>query len=215
MKDIAIYGAGGLGREVASALSNIICDSPDGWNLVGFFDDGYEIGTEIFNSAKILGGMKELNEWDRPLCVALCFGSPATMKAVSSRLSNPNLSFPNLICKSVYIGDRNTFRIGKGNIIQGTSEMTVNVSLGDFNLLNGDVVLGHDVNIGNCNILMPGCRISGEVTMGDCCLIGAMAFVKQQLRLGDHVTLSPLSALLTKPKDNALYIGNPAKRLKY
>ena len=41
MKDIAIYGAGGFGREVACMIKHIneSADEPI-WNLVGFFDDG-------------------------------------------------------------------------------------------------------------------------------------------------------------------------------
>ena len=40
MKDIAIYGAGGLGREVA-CLIRMINESKEipEWNFIGFFDD--------------------------------------------------------------------------------------------------------------------------------------------------------------------------------
>lgn len=75
--------------------------------------------------------------------------------------------------------------------------------------------MGHDVSMGDFNVLMPGARISGEVSIGDYNLIGADSFVKQQIRIGRHVTLSPLSALLTKPKDGNVYIGNFAKLFKF
>ena len=38
MKDIAIYGAGGFGREMASLLKRINSIEKQ-WNFVGFFDD--------------------------------------------------------------------------------------------------------------------------------------------------------------------------------
>ena len=38
MKDIAIYGAGGFGREVACILEKINEVEPK-WHLVGFYDD--------------------------------------------------------------------------------------------------------------------------------------------------------------------------------
>ena len=38
MKEIAIYGAGGFGREVA-CLINRINEVEPAWNLVGFFDE--------------------------------------------------------------------------------------------------------------------------------------------------------------------------------
>ena len=41
MKDIAIFGVGGFGREVLALIKNINEVTPT-WNIVGFFDDGYE-----------------------------------------------------------------------------------------------------------------------------------------------------------------------------
>lgn len=40
MKDIAIYGAGGFGREVASLIKRIN-RIENQWNFVGFFDDDF------------------------------------------------------------------------------------------------------------------------------------------------------------------------------
>ena len=39
MKDIAIYGAGGLGREIASDLDKFFPED-ELRRLIGFFDDG-------------------------------------------------------------------------------------------------------------------------------------------------------------------------------
>ena len=43
MKDIAIYGFGGFGREVACVIQAINEIEPT-WNLIGFFDDGQVVG---------------------------------------------------------------------------------------------------------------------------------------------------------------------------
>ncbi|MCM1483321.1 MAG: serine acetyltransferase [Muribaculaceae bacterium] len=214
MKDIAIYGAGGLGREVAAVLDYML-DENESWRLVGFFDDGIPEGTEIGSFGKVLGGMDALNLWKTPLAVALCFGDGRITRIVHSKITNPSVSFPNLISHSFCITDPLTFKIGIGNIIHGGCVATTNIQIGDFNLLNGDVTFGHDVHVGSYNTFMPGCRISGEVTIGNGCLFGAMSFVKQLLHIGDNVRLSPLSPLLKNPEDNCLYVGNPAKKFKF
>ncbi len=214
VKDIAIYGAGGLGREVASTLNSFFPENKPR-RLVGFFDDGKQTGEPISHFGKCLGGINELNAWPAPIEVALCFGDGNTSKKVFSKIKNPNVSFPNLIYQDFSIADKKTFKIGKGNIITGRCGVTANVTIGDFNLLNGGVVFGHDARVGSYNTFMPGCRISGEVTIGNCCLFGSMSFVKQCLKIGDNVRLSPLSPLLTNPKDDSLYIGNPAKKFKF
>lgn len=214
MKEIAIYGAGGLGREVASVLEFLFPeDEPR--RLVGFFDDGKQRGSAVAHFGTILGGINELNAWPKPLEIALCFGNGGTTQAVYDKIHNPNISFPNLISDTFKASDKETFKIGIGNIIHGGCGVTTNVTIGDFNLLNGSVVFGHDVHVGSFNTFMPGCRISGEVIIGNCCLFGTMSFVKQCLKIGNNVRLSPLSPLLTNPKDNSLYIGNPAKRFKF
>lgn len=214
MKDIAIYGAGGLGREVACLIRNINAVEPQ-WNLIGFFDDGVEIGKPVSHFGKVLGGLNALNTWEQPLAVAIAIGSPQTVSLLTSQITNTAISFPNLIDPSFYVGDTQSFSIGRGNIIQGCCVATVDISIGNFNILNGYIVLGHDVALGDCNVLMPGCRISGGVKIGTRNIIGADSFVLQNIKIGQDVILSPLSALLTQPKDGTTYIGNPAKKLKY
>lgn len=214
MKDIAIYGAGGLGREVVALIEAINQDSSQ-WNLIGFFDDGKAIGEQISNFGKVLGGMNELNSWKESLCIVLAFGSPNTVRAIRNKIKNQHISFPNLIHPSFFIGDTSTFFIGEGNIIQRNCAVTTSVTIGNFNLLNGSVGFGHDATIGDFNTFMPGCNVSGEVTIGNENLFGAMSFVKQGIRIGNNITLGPLSPLLIKPKDGCTYIGNPAKLFKF
>lgn len=214
MKDIALYGAGGLGREIACVINRINKVSPT-WNLIGFFDDGKEIGEEVSHFGKCLGGINELNNWPSSLSIVLCFGAPKTIKYISEKINNHLIDFPNLIDPSCIITDTDTFNIGVGNVFQANCLLTTDVSIGNFNLFNGSVSIGHDTKIGNFNVLMPGVKVSGEIAIGKENLFGTNSFIKQQLKIGDNVTLSPLSALLTKPKDNSLYVGNPAKKIVY
>jgi UDP-3-O-[3-hydroxymyristoyl] glucosamine N-acyltransferase len=214
MKDIAIYGMGGLGREVACKLVDINAVNPQ-WNFVGFFDDGAPESKIASTHGQLLGNIDTLNNWIEDLAVLLCFGNPRTLEVVRRKITNPRISFPNLIHPNFYIGDSETFHIGEGNIILGSCSATCNITIGNYNIFNTSVVLGHDVTVGDFNVFMPASRISGEVTIGSRNLFGAVSFVKQQIKISDDVTLSPLSALLTKPKSGNTYIGNPAKVFKY
>lgn len=214
MKQIAIYGAGGFGREVACMIEQINSVEPT-WQLLGFFDDGVAPGTEISHFGKVLGNYEVLNHWTSPISVAVCIGVPRIVKKVVERVDNPMVDFPNLIHPNFNIIDPYTFVIGKRNIIKGGCSCTTNVRLGDFNVLNGRVNFGHDIFVGNFNTFMPGTTISGEVTIGNENLFGVNAIVIQCIKIGDSITLSPGSVLLKKPKNGGLYIGNPAKLLKY
>ena len=47
MKKIAIYGAGGFGKEVACLINRINANGGD-WQLIGFFDDNTKaVGTDV------------------------------------------------------------------------------------------------------------------------------------------------------------------------
>lgn len=213
MNDIAIYGAGGFGKEVA-CLIHWINEVKSQWDLIGFFDDEVEPGTFISHYGKVLGGMSTLNSWNKPLNVVFAIGSNKVLRKLSSLISNTNISFPNIIAPNFVIKDTATFRIGKGNIIQGGCVISCDVVVGDFNVFNGAVVLGHDVKIGDCNILMPAVRISGEVVIGDCNFFGVGSIVLQQLKIENNTKLAAGSVLMTKPKAGSLYLGVPAKILK-
>lgn len=214
MKDIAIFGAGGFGREIACLLKIINQKNPT-WNLVGFFDDGVEKGTQISHYGCVLGGMEELNSWSTRLAVAIAIGTPNSLKFVRERIVNSQVSFPNIIHPDFIMNDPDTFRIGEGNIIQASCSASCDVTIGNFNVFNGSISMGHDDMIGNYNILMPALRISGEVIIGNENLIGVGSIILQQIRIGNNVCLGAGSVLMTKPKDNNTYLGNPAKIFKY
>ncbi len=214
MRDIAIFGAGGFGREVA-CLIRMINESHEEpcWNLVGFFDDGIAEGTFVSHFGICLGGMDALNKWNTPLDVCVAIGRGVIVEKVVSRITNPMVEFPNVICPDFFVSDPNGFNIGKGNIVQGACAVTTDVTIGDFNVFNGSVVIGHDVEIANFNTFMPGVRISGEVKIGNRNLFGVYGVVLQCLTVKDDTTLAAGSVLMTKPKAGYTYIGVPAKKM--
>lgn len=215
MKDLAIYGAGGFGREVA-CLIKLINEKEPTWNLIGFFDDNPNLkGQMISHYAPCLGGIDELNAYSKPLDLTIPIGNPNIVKKIVDKIKNPIITYPNLIHPSFKLADENAFTIGKGNIIQGDCSASCDVSFGDFNVLNGGVVFGHDAKVGNFNTFMPATRISGEVHIGDENFFGVGSIVLQQIKIGNHVRLGAGSVMMTKPKDGNLYIGNPAAKFKF
>lgn len=215
MKNLAIYGAGGFGKEVACLIDRInkACDEPL-WNLIGFFDDGKPKGSQISHYGIVLGDLEDLNRWSGHLDIAVAIGNPNTISSIVKGITNSSISYPNLIDPNFKVADPKSFNIGQGNIIQGSCFASCDVTIGNFNVLNGSVVLGHDVTIGDCNVLMPAVRISGEVVIDSHNMFGINSVVLQQLRIGKHVTVGAGSVLMTRPKDEGLYIGVPAKRFK-
>ncbi|MBR5736516.1 MAG: NeuD/PglB/VioB family sugar acetyltransferase [Bacteroidales bacterium] len=214
MKDIAIFGAGGFGREIACLITIINQDKPF-WNLIGFFDDNPGLkGKMISHYGPCLGGVEELNAYPEPLCVTIPIGNPKVVRSIVRKITNEKISFPNIIHPDFVIKDPKTFNIGKGNIIQDGCSVSCDVSIGDFNVLNGGVVFGHDDKVGSYNSFMPAIRVSGEVVIGDANFFGVGSIILQQIKIGNEIRLGAGSVLMTKPKDGKLYVGNPAKKIE-
>lgn len=213
--NIAIYGAGGLGREVACLIHQINEREPK-WNLIGFFDDTPALkGTQISHFGPCLGGIEVLNAWNEELAVVLAIGNGTSVRRLYEAMNNPKVWFPNLVHPNHSLADSETFIIGRGNIVQGEFFASCDVNIGNFNVFNGSVTLGHDVEVGSFNSFMPAVRISGNVKIGQENFFGAGSIVLEKITIGKNVRLGAGSVLMTRPKDGRLYLGIPAMMTVY
>lgn len=214
MKDIAVFGAGGFGREVA-CLIRMINDSLEvpRWNFIGFFDDNAELKGTRNEYGEVLGGKEVLNHWQTPIDIAIAIGSPAVVQKVAESINNSNIDFPNLIAPTVTVFDANNYTIGKGNIICTNSLISCNVTIGNFNLLNGYITIGHDASIGSYNVIMPSVNISGGVLIGDRNFMGLQSAVIQYLKIGNDTRIGAGAIVMRNTKDGYLYVGVPAKKV--
>lgn len=211
MEDIAIYGAGGFGKTVACLINSINVVKKK-WNLIGYFDDGYPIGYNA-HYAKVIGGINELNAYQRKINVVFAIGKPHIIQTLVNKVENINVEYPNLLAPNALILDEDTLVMGKGNIVMFNCLISNHVTIGDFNTFNCGVYLGHDDVIGSFNSLMPSVRISGEVKIGNLNFFGVSSVVLQQKTIGNNTTIGANSVVMRKTLDNHLYLGNPAKRI--
>lgn len=211
MKDIAIFGAGGFGREVA-CLINLINKKNPTWNLIGFFDDGKEKGCKN-EYGEILGGIKELNEWHKSLAVVVAIGNPQIVRRIVGNIQNELVEYPNIIATSTIFLDNNNIVFGKGNIVCSGCLFSCNVKVGDFNIFNGYITVGHDVTIGDFNSLMPAVRVSGEITVGNGNFFGVNSVILQQVKIGNDTRIGANSLIIRKTKDGNTYVCPPAEIL--
>ena len=211
MKDILIYGFGGFGHEVACILQHINKVEPT-WNIVGYIDDGVEVGTAC-KYGKVLGNIDTLNAWETPVSVAIAVGSPKYLEEIPSKITNPLVDFPNIIAPNVFYFDKDEVTMGKGNIVTFGCRFSTSIQMGDFNVLDGCISFGHDVVLGSYNMLFPEVRISGQTTIGNKNYFGSQCFAAQCLKIGNENRFGAGTYILRKIKDGGLYMGNPAKKI--
>ncbi|RZL14526.1 MAG: acetyltransferase [Pedobacter sp.] len=212
MKDIAIIGAGGFGREVKMLIDQINRHQP-AYNLVGFYDDGVRSGT-IINGFPVLGEVEMINRVTRNICIIVAIGSPQLKEKMISKINNPFISYPTLIHPNALIGDDNV-NLGKGCIICAGTIITVNIDIGDHVILNLSCTVGHDSKIGNYCSFMPSVNVSGEVNINDYVYIGTGAKIINQLEIGTHSIIGAGAVVSRSIPAKCTAVGIPAKPIRY
>lgn len=209
-RKLAIYGAGGFGREMAVMIEQINNQSP-AWDVIGFFDDGFQNNEEV-DGLKVLGGINDLNSYSNILSICLAVADPVIRFNLAKRITNPKINFPVIIHPQANVGDSKRNGLGRGSIITAGVIFTTGIELGEFSIVNLSSTIGHDVKLGACCTVMPGCSISGNVSIGSCSLMGTGSRIIQGITIGENCRIGA-GAVVTKSFENNLKIlGVPARK---
>ena len=212
MRDIVIFGSGGMAREVAFLIEEINRAAPQ-WNLLGFVEADRERVSETIGKYRVYCTEEELLEelLDKKLAAVIGIGDPAAIHKIATRFAaSPNLDFPNLIHPTV-VRDESGVALDRGNILCAGSIFTTGIAIGSFNIFNYNSSYGHDLRVGDSCVFNPGVQISGGVEMGSRCLVGTGATILQYLKIGDDVTVGAGSVVTKDVATGTTVVGVPAK----
>ena len=213
MKKIAVFGAGGFGREVHMIIDQIN-QKKIKHEFIGYFDDTYEPG-EIINDFPVLGGVHELNQWSEPLEIVCAVGDPKDKKSIIENIKNENVSYPVLIHPTALIGNMKFNSIGEGSIITAGVVVTVNIALGKHVILNLACTIGHNTRIGDYGSFMPTVNISGDVVIEKGVYVGTGAQIINKLTIGENTIIGAGAVVAETLPPNCTAVGMPAKPVKF
>ena len=212
MKDIAIIGAGGFGREVKLIIEAINAVALT-YNFVGFFDDGVAKET-LVNGYPVIGNLQDLNDIEHPLCVVLGIGVPGVKRKIVEKITNTNISYPTIIHPSAIIS-KDDVTVGRGVVICALSVVTCNIAIQEFVTLNLMCTVGHDTIIKGYSSFMPSVNISGEVSIENGVYVGTGAKIINQLSIGQNTIVGAGAVVSKSLPDNCTAVGIPAKPIKF
>lgn len=208
VKKIVLYGASGFGREVANLIKIINKKTPV-YEIVGFIDDGIDIGTFI-DGYEVIGDKDWFNNHKDVSCVC-CIANVNLKENIQESLTAQGIKFESIIDPNIIIPESS--KVGDGCIIYGLTRISVNVTLEDGVFLSSYISVGHDVKIGKYSSIMPGTGISGHCAIGQKVFIGGHSFIVPGKKIGDSATIAAGSVVFTNVRKSTTVLGNPAKRV--
>lgn len=199
---LAIFGAGGMGREML-VLAQVINQASARWDAIIFIDD--------FVSEKYISDVQvhrykdiELNEFE----VVVALGEPAYREKLAIELT-PKTTLATLIHPNVMIP--HDTKVGAGVVIGAGVFISCNVTLYDNVLIQPGAYISHDCVIKSHSVVCSLVSLGGNTVIGSRSFIGMNSCVRERSIIGDQ-TIVGMGAVITKDiPNNSLAVGNPAR----
>lgn len=206
MKKIAIYGAGGFGREVAWLAES--CDGA--FDVACFVDDDPILIGKKLNGIPVVD-FDGLKHQFPGIGVVVAIGSPSVRKAVVEKLSMAGFISERLIHPRTEMS--RWVEVGEGAVICAGCILTTNVRMGKQVQINLGCTIGHDVVMEEYATLAPGVHVSGFVHLGKRVYVGTGAVLingteESPLMIGDDVVIGA-GACITKSISYGTWGGCP------
>lgn len=211
-KRIVIIGAGGMAREVASAV-----------HAINRTTRQYELLGHVVSNLSCLGSRDVRDqvlgdyEWilahrDSIDALAIGVGTPNLRLKLAAELRHlvPAVEWPAIIHPTAII-DTDSAQIAQGSFVGAGVTATVNITLEPFALCNFGCTIGHEARIGTGSVINPGAHISGGVVLGASVLVGCGAQILQYLLIGSGATIGAGAVVTRNVPDGATVVGIPAR----
>ncbi|QJR34118.1 acetyltransferase [Gemmatimonas groenlandica] len=211
MNEIVIYGAGGLGREVAQILEDInACESR--WSVRGFLSDDIALHGTISGDLPIIGSSEWVRARTTPVAVVVAVGNPALKHRLVQRVRSPLTTFPTIVHPSVVMGRR--VSLGEGTVVGAGAVFTVDIRVGAFVTVGIGCTVSHDDVLCDYATLAPGVNISGNVRVGEGTDVGTGSQVIQGVSIGEWSIVGSGAVVCRDLPANVTAVGVPAKTIK-
>lgn len=212
---IAIYGAGGFGREVVW-LAQSIMTSGQGLEVVCFIDDNDEICGTKLNEFEVLSLFQAKGKYPG-VCVVSGIGVPKVRELTMRKVCEAGFSVATLIHPRVEMSK--LIEIGEGTVICAGNILTTNIVLGKHIQINLSCTIGHDVIMRDYVTLAPGVLISGYVHIGKRVYIGTGAVIingtkNNPIVIGDDVVIGAGASVTQSIPSGETWVGVPARPIK-
>lgn len=208
---IAIYGAGGFGREVLQLICDINVLQPT-WTCVGFIVDSGFTSQSLVHGLPILGGIDWL-EANPDIDVVVAVGSSSARFKIAKNIRNRcHNNFATLVHPRAWIGEN--VEVGAGSIICAGALITTDIEISEHVQVNIGSTIGHDAVLGEFVTLNPSVNVSGNVTLREGVEVGTGSIIIPGCVVGEWSIVGAGSVVTKAIKENCTAVGAPARVIK-
>lgn len=207
-KILAIYGSGGLGREVYDIANRRNAVSSQ-WSKIIFINDFTQ--SDDFRSTSMVAFTSILSSANKIECV-IATGEPSVREKLFNKVAEAGITFATLIDPHAQVSPFAT--LGKGTIVSEYSSIHCDVTIGENCLIQPYSNIGHDISIDDHSVMSSHCAPGGASRFGKRVYVGMHASIKENLTIGDDAIVGMGAVVFRDVVAGSVVVGNPARVTK-
>lgn len=202
---LAIFGAGGQGKEVLELAQNIN-EKENRWDEMVFIDDVQDEGTCM--------GIKRVHYTTFEKMNAICefiiaLGEPVAKRKIYDFLKDRKCSFAILISPDAQVSS--FAMVGEGVIIKRGAIVSPQAEIGKNTTLQSYVAVGHDAIVGEHCQISTHSVIGGHTVLGNEVFVGLHCPIRDRVTIGSRAVISAGAVVLKSVPENVTVMGNPCR----
>ncbi len=203
---LAIYGAGGLGREVLELVKQIN-KAENRWSDFCFIDDihphrhlkGYPVVT-----------LHDLSPAEYDIVVGV--GEPAVRALMAKKAIDAGFQLATVIHPLARVSEDVTF--GEGTIVCDRAYVSCDCVIGKNVYLQPNCNVGHDCTIGDDSVISAYANLAGSCQIGARVYIGLNAAIRESTTIGEDTIISMGAIVFNDIGSAVIALGNPARVMR-
>ena len=205
---LALYGAGGFGKETFDMVS---IHMKDKWEEVIFIDDVKPVSE--FHGTRVLP-YKQFMEIYSPQNaeIVITQGTPSNKKLIYDRIKADGFIMPKLIHPNAYVADDAI--LDEGVIVFVGTTISSTTRIGKCSAVLTYSLVGHDTHIGDFCQISAMVLINGNANIGDESFVGGGARIREKISIGNNSIVAMGACVMKDVQDGVLVMGNPARVIK-
>ena len=203
MKTLAIYCAGGLGKEIYD-----LAERSKKYAKIFFVDDAIIDKTFYKAEVRKIESIKPSTDLE----FAIANGEPFVRQMLQQKVEQMGFKLATIVDATAIVSK--TAELDNGVLVNANCFVSSNVVIGKNTYLQQLCTLGHDAEVGANSVISSLVQVSGGCKIADVVYVGAGSVVREKVSVGFGSVVGMGSFVHKDVKELAVVYGNPAKFIR-